>query len=219
MRHNFLNPTSIVIIGRPPISLAISTSFNLLDIFCYQYRTIPEDFIQVFSDAIVLTIDLPCQAIQEIHHLRKLQWQGTFVTLVSTPAEKEYLLNLSLFGEKDGRFAYGKIPGHKIAIIHSLIADILSFRKDFGLSSGAWRDYLVKSSIHTLIQQLQQTSINIQQVLATIHSINILWDTIISHEQARYIRELKQKYPLGTTPAASEIPQIITNLQTRLAHI
>jgi hypothetical protein len=208
---------SILIIGKDTIVAAISATLNFYFKNCQQQPQLPISFIHQYS--FILSITSPSNVSSQIYHLRSKQWEGVFITIVSTSTEKKQLLDLSIFGEKDGKFAYSKIPGHKVAVIHTLFTDILSFRNDPGLSSGAWNDYLVKSSIHTLIQQLQQTSIDIQQVLTTIHNLNILWDNIISHEQARYIRELKQKYPLGTIPSPSEIPEIITNLQTRLAHI
>jgi hypothetical protein len=202
----------IFVLSHSSKSIAFLAVLNLMNI-SYQHQS------TIIKHQALMVFNHPDQVIKQIHHLRRVQWQGTFVTIVNTLSEKEHLLNLSLFGEEDGRLAYGKVPGHKVAIIHSFLSDILSFQNDPGLSSGAWCDYLAKSSIHNLSTQLQQTSIDIQHVLTTIHSLNIFWDTIMSHEQARYIRELKQKYPLGTTPPPSEIPQIITHLQTRLAHI
>jgi hypothetical protein len=209
---------SIIVLGHPPTTFSLSGVLKILDITCHFHQP---DFYEStkFSTSMILVLGKPYQVIEQIHKFRGVEWQGTFITVVNKSIEKEQLLNHSLFGEKDGKLAYGQIPGHKVALTHSLLSDILFFQNDPGLSSGAWRDYLAKSSINALLQQLQQTSIDIQKVLTTIHSLNILWDTIISHEQARYIRELKQKYPLGTTPPPSEVSQIITNLQTRLAHI
>jgi hypothetical protein len=217
----------ILILGKDAISTAIAATLKLQSNNCQQSPHIPTNLTH---PSLILSITSPTNAIAQIHHLRsKLQWEGTFIAIVRTPTEHQQLHNLSIFGEPDGKFAYSTINGQAILTSTSphLLTDILTIHQrasTMRLRTSAWQGLLAKSALYPLLQQIRQirhsdTPATISQILTTIYSLNIDWDSIISHDNARYIRHLKSQHPPGSYPSATEIPDILTNLQIKLANI
>jgi hypothetical protein len=223
----------ILILGKDAISTAIAATLKLQSNNCQQSPHIPTN---LNHPSLILSITTPTNAIAQIHHLRsKLHWEGTFIAIVRTPTEHQQLHNLSIFGEPDGKFAYSTINGQAILTSTSphLLTDILTIQQratKMRLRASAWQGLLAKSSLYPLLHQIRQirhsdtqpnsaTPATIHQILTTIHSLNIDWDSIISHDNAGYIRSLKSQHPPGSYPSATEIPDILTNLQIKLANI
>ena len=217
----------ILILGTDPIATAIAATLKLHSDNIHQTPHITTK--THLTPALILSITTPTTAIAQIHHLRtQLQWEGTFIAILRTPAEHHHLHHLSIFGEPDGTFPYHTIPGHKTLTSTSphLLTDILTQIQQSPIPrirANAWQGYLAKSSLYPLLQQLHPAthpdSTTISQILTTIHHLNIDWDSIISHENARYIRQLKTQYPPGSSPSATELPDILINLQHKLANI
>lgn len=232
---------TIQILGNDLVASAIAVALQLWCDNCPQYPEIPADNAEfqahLASASLIIAISSPNMAIGQVHHLRsQLKWEGPFLAIVCNSAERQQLENLSMFGELDGKFAYGDSPGHMVLASDSshLLTDILTIWKEVPsrrMRSKAWNGSLAKSSIYPLLQQISQFDrrdpgfidrtllVTVPQLLATIHSLNIDWDSIISHEHARYIRQLKSKYPSGTSPLESDLPDIVTNLQQKFANI
>jgi hypothetical protein len=213
----------ILILGTDVVVKSFVTTLNFWHNNSYhldQILTNPINLPTIFS------VTTPSKAIGQIHHLRsKLQWEGTFIAILCTTRERKELQNLSLFGHLNGELAYSDIPGHLAFTSTSphLLSDILTLNLPLNrLRTSAWQGYLSKSALYPLLQQLHHLNPPpnlIPQILTTLHSLNIDWDSLISHENARYIRHLKAQYPPGTMPPSAAHSQIFTHLKQTLANI
>jgi hypothetical protein len=214
---------SILILGENAISITIATTLKLHYSNCQQSPHTPTN---LSHPSLILSITFPAKAIAQIHHLRsKLQWEGTFIAILHTPKEHKQLQNLSLFGHLNGELAYSDIPGHLAfpSTNPHLLTEILTLKPHLHrLRTSAWQGYLSKSALSPLLHQLNHITPApnlIPQILTTLHSLNIDWDSLISHENARYIRHLKAQYPPGTMPPLTAHPQIFIHLKQTLANI
>jgi hypothetical protein len=216
MTQDLSNLVPVLIIGDSPVRVAIKNVLDLFNITCDFQVSISQSCIELRPDSIILSLSKPCEAIRQVNHFRKYKWEGIFIILASNVIEKNSIENLSIFGEKNGKFAYKNIRGHTVTLPHLLINDILLSQGKMGLSTHLWHDYIIKSSVYNLIHKLQQDLISIDDLLASIHELDLVWDAIFSHEQAYYIYDLKEKYPPGIKPSVSEGVGIRTYLQSNL---
>lgn len=143
------------------------------------------------------------QIIYLIHRLRSdLLWQGRFLAIVSDNSEKEYLMEADIFGEKEGRFQFGKIPGHDVIYPPFLIKDLkqkIDMMEE--MCANAWRNNIIEGSIIKSIEKkvneaealikkhdAEKEVIDlVYKILSDMNQIN--WDMLVGHYNAKLIEE------------------------------
>jgi hypothetical protein len=214
----------LLVLGENPISTALRFTLSLHCGHCEHYAQIPTSFST--QPSLILSVIPHDIVIKQVRQLRsRLMWEGTFAAIVHSPAEKEKLQKLSMFGEPDGNPSYQDIPGHFVlsSTSPSLISDILSLYQKSNnkrIRHNAWKGLLGRSSFSHLLNQVHSSGnterddlIIGARILDDLHSYNIDWRSLISHEHFRYIKEVQSKYPPGIKTKDNEVSDILENLR------
>jgi hypothetical protein len=219
-------PSPMLVLGAEPIALAISSIAKLAIEQCYYYTDLSEVSTIDFAHLpIILSVSPLNTCISQIHYLRsRLQWGGTLIAITNNSSECQKLKDTCIFGERhSSRFLYGKIPGH-IALNASsscLITDIMSsVYEDTGLDYNTWRDYYVaKSSIYPILEELNKDVPSLASILYIIHQVDVDWNIITSHKNARFIEDLRTKYPVGKDPPNEMVVYVLDEIKHAFVNI
>jgi len=148
------------------------------------------------------------QIIRTIHYLRTdLSWEGRFLAIVGSVTEKELLMKSDIFGEKEGRFLFEKIPGHTAIHYPFFLKDLPRIVDDMqDMYIEGWKNLVDLSIINKVVEEINKVNELLtkndkqQEAISIINEIfrklkKIDWDIALAdHGDARLMRQIIEEH-------------------------
>lgn len=148
------------------------------------------------------------QIIRMVHYLRTdLNWEGRFLAIVGSVTEEELLMKSDIFGEKEGRYLFGRIPGHGVIYYPFFLKDlslIVHGMQDMYLEG--WKNLVDLSIINKVVEEINKVNELLakndkqQDTISIINEIfrklkKVDWDIVLeNHSDARLMRQIIEEY-------------------------
>ena len=169
----------------------------------------------------------PFEVIQLVHRLRgDFGWEGGFLAIVEDNTEREELLALSVLGDREGRFRFGKLPGHVALCLPLLLIDLLRTVQTMEeMSLEVWHSLLDQTSLGRILEKLGEAEKMVErpmtndrirvatELLGEMEQIDWLSLLLDSHKDMRLVTDLLDAYPPGYSFEEKDCVSIVTRIR------
>jgi hypothetical protein len=160
----------------------------------------------------------PAGLVPLIYRMRgdsRLNWDGAFLVVAGESEDRTTMLNIDLLGDPENRFSLGRTAGHSVVFRPLQIAELLrevEQVKEIGANAwttilkqgDAWRvASLVRDAEGFLVaNRFEQAADLVVEILSLVR--RIMWMPLLLdwHQDLRFVRELLEDFPDGTTPSS-----------------